>query len=277
MSATGLFRMAWRQIWLKPGILVMSFWYLFITSLFQLFVLSRLASVLPPSLTHLTMQTMLSPHFGHVSPNVLFKVGLVYLTLVLIVLPFVMGGLYGGAAEAARENAPLTGLFGFFKFGGRNFWRTFTLVVLAALGFMVVFLILMAVSFLLSLGSRAIPSIAPVFNIIAMVVLIGVMMMWFATVLYWVGAVFYGQVSPVAGLGEALKWIIGHWSFGLRFVLLEAALLAAFLVAMALLSNIPLLGGVLALVGSGIMLAWIAYQAMFLYRESIRHDIQPPI
>ncbi len=277
MSATGLFRIAWRQIWQKPGILVMAFWYLFITSLFQLFVLSRLGTSLPSSLQHFSLQNMVAPHFPHIAAGVVAKVALVYLTLVLIILPFVMGGLYGGAAEAARGKEPLTGLFGFFKFGGHNFWRTFTLVVMAFIGFVVLFLILMAVSLLLSLAGRVIPAIAPVFSVIALIVLIGLMMLWFATLLYWVGAVFYGEVSPGEGLKEALGWIRKHWSFGLRFVLLEAALLIIFVLAMSLLAQIPLLGGLLALIASGIMLAWIAYQAMFLYRESIRSDIKPPV
>jgi hypothetical protein len=255
----------------------MAFWYLIITSLFQLFVLSRLGASLPSSLTHLGLQNVASPHLPHIAPGVLAKVVLVYLTLGLIILPFVIGGLYGGAAEAVRGQEPLAGLFSFFKFGRHNFWRTFTLVVMAFIGFIILFLILMAVSLLLSLAGRAIPAIAPVFSVIALIVLIGLMMLWFATLLYWVGAVFYGQVTPGEGLKEALRWIQKHWPFGLRFVLLEAALLIIFMLVMLLVAQIPLLGGLLALIVSGIMLAWIAYQAMFLYRESIRNDIKPPV
>lgn len=277
MSATGLFRMAWRQVWQKPGILVMAFWYLFITSLFQLFVLSRLGSALPQSFTHLNLHSLTATTIPHLKAALWVKIALVYLTLALIVFPFVMGGLYGAAAASTKNNESLIGLLRFFKFGAANFWRAFLLVVMAIAGFIVLFLVLWAITLVLSLISSAIPILASLLSIVALVLLIGVLMLWFALLLYWVGAVFYGEVSPVAGLGESLAWVRRHWGFALRFVLLEVAVLAVFLLVMTLLTAIPIVGGIAALVGSGIMLSWSAYQAMFLYREGVRHDIQPPL
>lgn len=255
----------------------MAFWYLFITSLFQLFVLSRLGSALPSSFTHLNLQSFTAPAIPHLAAAVWVKLALVYLTLALIVFPFVMGGLYGAAAAAAKNNESLLGFLRFFKFGTTNFWRAFVLVVMAILGFIVLFLVLWAITFLLSLVGSAIPIVASLFSIVALVILIGALMLWFALLLYWVGAVFYGEVSPAAGFREALVWIRRHWGFGLRFILLELLVLVVFLLVMTLLSAIPIIGGIAALVGSGIMLSWAAYQAMFLYREGVRHDMAPPL
>ncbi len=269
--------MAWRQVWQKPGILVMAFWYLFITSLFQLFVLSRLGSSLPQSFTHLNLQSFTATAIPHLKPAIWVKIALVYLTLALIVFPFVMGGLYGAAAASLKDNDTLLGLLRFFKFGVKNFWRAFLLVVMAIVGFIVLFLVLWAITFVLSLIGAAIPILGSLLSIVALVFLIGVLMLWFALLLYWVGAAFYGEMGPREGFGEALSWVRRHWGFALRFVLLEFAVLVVFLLVMTLLSAIPLIGGIAVLVGSGIMLSWTAYQAMFLYREGVRHDIQPPL
>ncbi len=255
----------------------MAFWYLFITALFQLFVLSRLGSALPQSFTHPNLQTFAVPALPHLKAAIWVKIALVYLTLILIVFPFVMGGLYGAAAAALKNNESLRGLLQFFKFGAKNFWRAFLLVVMAIVGFVLLFVGLWVMTFLLSLLGSAVPTVASFLSIVALVILIGFLMLWFALVLYWVGAVFYGEMPPLAGFGEALVWVRRHWVFGLRFILLEVAVFVVFLLVMTLLSAIPVMGGIIALVGSGIMLSWAAYQAMFLYRESVRHDIQPPL
>lgn len=272
LSATGILRIAWRELWDRThagGILLLAFWYSLITSLYQHLVASRIGPLLPQQ-----MKTY-NPFSGHpmaippLAPGLITKLVLVYLTLILVISPFAMAGLYSGTAAALGRGDVSPGFFAFFRYAAHHFWKTLGFIVLGIL----TALVLMLVAFvLLVTGSQL-----GVLSIVPMLVLMGIVFLWLGFIWYWLGSIFYGQLPVVQGMMEAFRWVGRHLFFTLRFVVLTVGLLIVVGVFLLLVMAVPIIGPVTALaVGGMILPAFIAAVSCIFYREGLRFVMTPP-
>lgn len=275
MSATGLLKQAWREIWQNPGILLLAFWYLVITSAFEYFFISHLGPQVSSWLQQLPSLSAASlPPLG---PNLLIKVILVYLTMLFIVSPFALGGLYGGAAASVRERR-VHGFFDFFGFAIRNFWRSLALVTLAVASLLILTGIWLLSSALAGSTGGTLVSLVGLFGF---VVGLGLLLLWVAFMLASFGALFFGQDRFWDAIRFAARWVLASWGFALRLVMVLMVLLVLAVLVLQSFTAIPLLGStvgpVLSLFVSGLIMAFLAALAVVLNRESVREKTKPPI
>lgn len=277
MSAFGLIRLAWRELWNRnqsSTILFLAFWYSVVTGLYQSFVSARLGPALPSALKTfnpmrgLNLATIL-PHLSH---GLLVRLVLVYATLILVIAPFGVAGLYGGVGDALRTPAR-TNLLAFFRYASQNFWR--------ALGFLVIALIVAGAGFLLvgllgSLLGLLAHALGMLAGLLLVALVLGFLTFLISVFLYWLGAMFYGQEPVLHALGEALGWLLHHVGFALRFgILLMGILIVASLILMVMLV-VPVLGPMAAVVLGGMIApAFLAVLAAVYYREAIRSGARP--
>ncbi len=257
VSATGLVAQAWKEARKRPGSLVLAFWYLFIIVVFEYFSLSHLGPEFFHWLTRLA-------HTGTVPPLsriLAIKLGLVYLTFVLIVLPFSVGGLYGGVSSAVREQDSLAGLFVFFRQAVRKFWVSLGYVVTVVLGTAVLYMVFALV--------LTVATANPVLTIILRLLALAVAIFWLAAVLYWQGAVYFGEETVLGGLWHSITWVVGDLWFALRLMALVIGILVVAAVCFRLVSVIPGIGPIISMLGGGALLALLATFAMVLYRDRL--------
>lgn len=274
VSATGLIRLAWREVWQHPRVLTLAFWYLLITSIFEYFVISRLGAALRPWLSQFSPAGI--PSFPHLPAPLMVKLILAYLTMILIVSPFALAGLYGGAAASVREGSPL-GFLTFFAYAVKNFWRMLALEVSSLVSLVVVVGLLSLVATALAWLGHLAGGVSFIFAIVAVLVAVGMLFTWMGLVLYWFGAAFYGQEPVVSAAGHSIQWVMRHIGFTLRLVLLMVGLLVLSFFVITLFSAIPVLGPLFSLVGSGVVMAILAMLTAVFHRETTRMDLRPPI
>lgn len=261
-----LIRDAWVELWQRNrggGLLTLAFWYTLIVTLYQYLVASRLGPSLPKSLTALTTHPTATAVLPHLSSGLWLKLILVYLTFLVIILPFTLGGLYGGIATAIRERPEFTGFLSFFRFAYNNFWRALSQILLAVLYAIVVFAVVvgLAVGIALIAGNSPISAIAPVVLVIAALLwLIG-------TMLYWFGMTFSSDIAPARGWFLALRWGAGHLgALTSSSISLVLVLLVALTVMSLLVKALALIGTVLFVLVMGMVApAFVAVFAVLLY------------
>lgn len=263
-----LVRSSWLELWRRNrsgGILTLAFWYTLITTLYQYLVAARLGPDLPKELTRLINHPAVIRVMPHLAPALWVKLGLVYATFLLVILPFAVGGLYGGVASAIRDTPDRTSFVAFFKYGYRNFWRALAQVVLAVIYAAIVVGIVTG----LFLALSAVGPGGPVAGIIAVIVGAAGMLWLVGTALYWFGQTFASSVSPVHGWPLIIRWGARHVGRLMSStILLVAALLVTLFVTTLLASLIPVLGEVvLVLVLGMIMPAYLATYAVVLYQQ----------
>ncbi|MDA8192796.1 MAG: hypothetical protein M0Z53_02185 [Thermaerobacter sp.] len=277
MSAFGLLRVAWRELWNRTQagiILLLAFWYSVVTGAYQSFVASRLGPALPASLKQFNpLQTpgiSYSTVLSHLSSGLIVRLLLVYATLILIVAPFSLAGLYSGVGETLRGSAP-PGFFTFFRLAVHNFWRALSFILLALAMMVITFALVVALTAVLSAAGT-------VGGLVLAVVMVLAMMVMISLFLYWLGALFYGQGTVLQSLGEAVGWVFRHFGFTLRFgVLLLGLIIVTSLLLLALMV-IPVLGPVIAIVAGGMIVpAFMAVLAAVYYREGTRSFAKPVI
>lgn len=264
----GLIRDTWLELWRRNrggGILTLAFWYTLITTLYQYVVASRLGPSLPKSLTNMVTHPGAATVLPHLSGALWTKLGLVYLTFLVIILPFTVGGLYGGIAAAVREKPQFTGPLAFFRFGYANFWRALTQVVLALVYGILILAVLTGIFLVFSAIAPSSAGLG-----IVVVVIAAVAILWLVgTVLYWFGDTFSTDDPPGAGWKSAMRWGMGNLGrlYGAT-ALLIAVLLVALVVSTLLANSIPVIGPVvLVLVLGMVMPAFLAIYAVLLYQR----------
>ena len=146
VSATGLVVATWQEARIRPGSLVLAFWYLFIVVVFEYFSLSHLGPGFSSWISKLTSTGTVPALHGDLA----LKLALVYLTFILIVFPFSVGGLGGGVAAGLAGKDTLASLFAFFRHAVASFWTSLGLVASALVASAILYL---AVVLVLNLGS----------------------------------------------------------------------------------------------------------------------------
>ncbi len=269
MSATKIIREAWQHIWRKPGTLVMAFWYLFIIFLFQLLVVRGLGNGFQNWVKALESSKVSTlgqlPAFPH---GLLIKVVLVYLTMFLIIFPFVVGALFGGIADGMASPGSLSGLFTFFRYGGRNFWESLGVMIGALVGSAVVVVLALLVNQLPGIFPHSVAFLGVVADVVATVFTLFVLLYWMAVMLYWMGAVYFGRENVLAALFGSFRWVAQHLNSSIRLMLLNIVVAIAGTLLFVLFSLVPIIGEFFALVIYAFMLALVAAEASILYRDN---------
>lgn len=265
-----LIRDAWRELWMRNrggGLLTLAFWYTLILSLYQYLVVSRLGPSLPQSLRNLVSHPGTVVTIPHLSGGLWVKLILVYLTFLLIVLPYAFGGLYGGIAAAIKENPQAVGFLAFFRYGYENFWRALGQIVLAILYALAVTVVFVG---LFVLASQVGGAVASILGVVLMILLVLALLWMAGTLLFWVGYTFFTDSSPTKGLGLALRWGLSHLGrLYKRIILLIGLLLATMLVVTLISRTIPFLGPIIMVLVLGMVIpAFVATYALLFYGEA---------
>ncbi|PSR27413.1 MAG: hypothetical protein C7B43_11765 [Sulfobacillus benefaciens] len=276
MSATNILRHAWRHLVRNPGNLVLSFWYLFILFLFQLVAIRGLGSGFQQWLKALNPSKITVSSIPSLPHGLALKLTLTYLTMMLVVFPFVVGALYGGVADNLQTGSNTSvGLFAFFRYGFRLFWESLGLLVGIIVGTAVMLAVALLVNFLLAfLGQHALV-LRVIMGIVSVLITLTLMFWWFAAVLYWMGAVYFGRQPVLQSLGRGLSWVWRHKGESLRLTGLTALLVLAATVLFSLFGLVPIIGQFFAIVLYAGVLTLIAIESNIFYREATRHDIPP--
>jgi hypothetical protein len=266
MSSSGLVRRAWDVLWHSPPIFNLVFWSLIVSLAVDLVFQSRLSQYLPPVLLHPRLGAMPTHFHLHVPPAGVVRLALFGATLLFIVTPFRLAGLYGGVSQVLHRRTPSIGYWLlFFEAGWRLFWRGLA-ATFAAMGMGAVLLLLALV--LSFLGSLAGP--------VGLILLIP----WFLAIFWSValalmglGALMANDRPALEAIGFSLAWSFTHWRDGLKLGLLLAALLLAALLVLALLSGVAFLGPILGLLGLWLVNALMAVLPTLLYDEATTRPI----
>ncbi|PSR23132.1 MAG: hypothetical protein C7B45_04110 [Sulfobacillus acidophilus] len=264
----GLIRDSWRELWARNrggGFLTLAFWYTLVITLYQYLVASRLGPALPKSLTDMVTHPGSVTTLPHLSSALWIKLVLVYVTFLIIILPYVVGGLYGGIAAAIRERPQFTGFLAFFRFGYVNFWRALGQILLAIAYAVIVMAVLAGVV----IGLSALDGQSTALGILAVIIVIVGVLWMIGTLLYWFGFTFSLEETPMHGWIPALRWSTSHMGrlFG-HIVLLMGLLLAGILVMTLIAELIPIIGTIISVLALGMVLpAFLATYAVLLYQE----------
>jgi hypothetical protein len=203
------------------------------------------------------------------------KLILTYLTMVLVVFPFVIGALYGGVADSLKMNDTQSGLLAFFRHGYRLFWESLGLVVGIIVGTAVVLTVSLLISFFLAfLGHNALV-LRVIVGIVSTIITLALMFWWLAAVLYWMGAVYFDQQRVLPSLRESLSWVWRHKGESLRVASLTVLMLFVAAVLFSLFNLVPIIGQFFAIILYAGVLTLIAVETSVLYREAKRRDIPP--
>ncbi|AEJ41916.1 hypothetical protein TPY_3764 [Sulfobacillus acidophilus TPY] len=269
MSQFGLIRNAWQELWQRNrtgGILTLAFWYTMITSLYQYLVASRLGPELPSGLRHMLTHPSGLTTFPHLTSALWIKLGLVYLTFLLVVLPFTLAGLYGGVADTMRDRQRVNGFLAFFRYAALHFWKAITQFVLTVIGMILVFMVF---SLLMTLTATSSGGVGIFLTVILLIIFLVLVLSLVAVVLLWFGSTFYGEVPPLEGLGRVVRWVVGHWPFAWSSMVLLVGLALAYAGVGLVLSSIPVIGPFVGVVMLGMIFpAFIAVYAMTFYQAA---------
>jgi xanthosine utilization system XapX-like protein len=263
-----LVRGSWLELWRRNrggGILTLAFWYTLVTTLYWYLVAVRLRPELPQSFLRMVAHPSAAAVMPHFSATLLTKLGLFYLTFLVVILPFSVGGLYGGVASAIRETPEYTSFLAFFRYGYLNFWRALTQVVLGLVYAALVIGVLVGIFLALS----AVAAGGPIPGIVAVIVgAVGIL--WLVgTALYWFGQTFASQVAPARGWLTSVRWGLDHAGRLMSStILLVGLLIAGFYVTSLMAAFIPVLGEVLLVLVVGMVIpAYLATYAVLLYQQ----------
>jgi hypothetical protein len=276
LSATNILRHTWRHLVRKPGNLVLSFWYLFILFLFQLVAVRGLGTGFQEWLKALNPSKITVSNLPPLPHGLAVKLILTYLTMVLVVFPFVVGALYGGVADSLRMGGNTqSGLLAFFRYGYRLFWESLGLLVGIVVGTAVVLAAALLINFFLAFVGEHALVLRVIMGIVGTIVILALMFWWFSAVLYWMGAVYFGQQRVLPSLGEALSWVWRHKGESLRVMGLTVLLVLVTAVLFSLFTLVPIIGQFFAIILYAGILALIATESSVFYREARQHDIPP--
>ncbi len=248
--------MAWRRLWRTPPVFNLVFWDLLISLVVVSVYTARLAHDLPKSLTN--PAHLLSGQAAPLTlaPGALLRLGLFLATVLLIVTPFRVAGLYGGAAESLGGEGRRSFLY-FFSVGRRLFWRG---LVITGAG-----VALLLVVVLLGVGASLVGGV-PVLGPLALAVWVLAILAAVTIAFRGLGALAAANTGAWAAIQDALRWCQQHGGPTLGFGLLTGLLLLAAFWIVAQLAFVPVLGPILAFGGLWVMTGMLAVLPTVLYR-----------
>ena len=226
---------------------------------------ARLSRELPKSLT--SPSGLLAGHAAAVTlaPAVMWRLGLFLATVLLIVTPFRVAGLYGGAAEMVVAGEGRRRFFYFFSVARRLFWRG--LAITAAGG------LLLAVVVLVGMGASLLGGV-PILGPLALAA-------WLLAILAAVTVAFRGlgglaaaNAGAWAAIVEALTWCWKHMGITLGFGFAVGLATLAALWIVVVVASVPVLGPVLAFCGLWIITGMMAVIPTVLYRATTDEDTE---
>lgn len=262
MSVTGIIRRAWVELWRTPVIFNLVFWSLMLTILVDVVFGTRLAPLMPAAIVNPRLWLTTNPValWAHFPASSVLRVGLFLASVVLIVTPFRIAGLYGGTAELLNRKPLRWSYFAFFTTGWRLFWRGLGTTLAGIALLLCLFIILIAFSYLGQL-------LGPGAFVLAAI--------WVAVVVWAVGLSLLGLGSLMANdrpewdaISQSLAYAVRHWGFSFRLGLLLAGLMVAALAILAGLSSIPFLGPLMGVMGFWVMTGYLAVLPTVLYQSS---------
>lgn len=255
MSATGLVSRVWLEARRRPNMVILAFWYLFIVVVFEYFSLSHLGPAFSTWVSRLTSTGTI----GAINEPLVLKLVLVYLTFILIVFPFSLGGLCAGIASAVQSDHLIPGLLAYFRYAFVSFWGSLGFVASATVGSVIIYVVLVL---LLNVGSFDLVA-AIILRLLALVVIVW----WLAVVAYWCGSIYGGGEPVLWALVHGILWVVKNPWFGFRLMALVLGILIVAVLVFAFLSQIPLLGPILSMLASGVIVTLVTTFAMVLYRD----------
>lgn len=244
-------------MWRSPPVFNLVMWDLLISVAVVSVYSARLAKYVPKALSNpAALVTRHTPLV--VAPGEVLRLGLFLATVLLIVTPFRVAGLYGGAAEAVDGDRRRPWLH-FFTVARRMFWRGLVITLLGAA--------LAVVLVALGVGASAIGG-PPAFSAVALLV-------WLALVLLSVTLAFRGLGELASGdhtVGESVRavlaWGMRHAAFCLGFGLLVVVLMLVTLLLLDALATVAILGVLLAFAGLWVVTGMMAVIPTVLYRAT---------
>ena len=262
MSATGLVRRAWQLLWQNPAVFNLVFWSLILSLLTDLVLQTRLAADLPPALSHPSFTSSAKALSFKFPPGGAVKLGLFLATLLLIVTPFRLAGLYGGAFLLLRKPGPSIGQWLlFFRVGFVMFWRGFA-ATLAGVGAAVVLILLL-------LGLGVLGSLLGALGSLLLIPWILVVLWAISLALMGLGAIMANEGSSEDAIRFALKWGWSHRGPGLLLGLLLVGLLLGSLLVLLFFARIPLLGSIILLLGLWVISGFLTVLPAALYETAV--------
>ena len=261
MNATGLVRRAWQLLWQNPAIFNLVFWSLILSLLTDLVLQTRLSSDLPPALAHPSFTGNPRAFNFRFPPGGALKLGLFLSTVLLIVTPFRLAGVYGGAFQILRSPRPSFGQWLlFFRVGWQMFWRGFaaTLAGVAALVLLI----------LLFLGLGLLGSVLGALGSLLLIPWIAVMLWAISLALMGLGAIMANDRPTRDAIRFAVGWGWAHRGPGLLLGLLLVGLMLASLLVLVALARIPLLGSIILLLGLWVISGFLTVLPAALYESA---------
>jgi hypothetical protein len=261
MSSSGLVRRAWELLWRNPSIFNLVFWSLILSLAVDLVFQSRLSHYLPPAFLHPRLGMTAGQLALHLPPGGAVRLGLFMATLLLIVTPYRLAGLYGGAGQLIRKRGVTVGYWLlFFEAGWRLFWRGLT----ATLGALALALVLV----LLALGLSLLGTVAGAFGLLLLIPWVVLFVWSIGFALMGLGAVMANDRPVQEAISFSWAWARVHWQQALRLGLLLGGLFLAAMLVLLLLAGIPVLGSILGLLGLWLLNAVVAVLPTVLYDEA---------
>ena len=248
--------MSWRRLWRTPPVFNLVFWDLLISLVVVSVYSARLANDLPKQLTNPAHLLSGQAVPLTLAPGTLWRLGLFLATVLLIVTPFRVAGLYGGAAESLVDQGRRSFIY-FFSVGRRLFWRG---LAITAAG-----VALLLVVILLGIGASLVGSL-PVLGPLALVVWVLAILAAVTVAFRGLGALAAANTGAWVAIVGALGWCRQHVGPTLGFGLLVGLLLLAALWVVAQLAFVPVLGPILAFGGLWVMTGMMAVLPTVLYR-----------
>ncbi len=260
MSATGLVGRAWQLLWKNPGVFNLVFWSLMLSLLTELVLQTRLAADLPAVLTHPSLLT--SARLAHLKfpPGGALKLGLFFATVLLIVTPYRLAGLYGGAFQVLGKRPTVGQWLVFFRVGWTMFWRGFA-ATLAGIAMAVVLLLLLVG---LAVASSAMGAAGSLLLIPWMVAVLFAVTL----ALMGLGAIMANDLAAGQAVVFALRWASRRIGFCILFGLLLIGVFAVGFFVLLTLARIPFFGAIFLLLGLWVMSGFIAVLPAALYQSS---------
>lgn len=246
------------DLWHNPGIYNLVFWNLIVTLLVDLAFESRVAPLLPSVFSHGALLSGALPKWPALPGSTWLKVGLFFASAILIVTPFRVAGLYGGAFELMGRRPGLSPLFFFFSAGRKLFWRGLGATVAGVALLVALFLVL----WVLSLPAAALGAAGVLFMILWLVLVIWAI----GLVLMGLGAIMANDRPGWEAVVAALRWAIGQWWTSLRIGFMIVGLFILVLLLAVLLKSVPVLGSIFILVVLWVATGYTAVLPALLYR-----------
>ncbi len=231
------------------------FWDLLISLVVVSVYTARLARDLPKSLTNPAHLLSGQAVPLTLAPGALWRLGLFLATVLLIVTPFRVAGLYGGAAESLAGHGRRSFIY-FFSVGRRLFWRGLTITGAGVA--------LLLVVILLGMGASLLGGV-PVLGPLALAVWVLVILAAVTVAFRGLGALASAHTGAWAAIQDALGWCRHHVGPTLGFGLSAGFFLLAAFWVVAQLVFVPVLGPILAFAGLWVMTGMLAVVPTVLY------------